>query len=406
MPTLAINGGEPIRTKPFPAWPTLDATDIEAFQDIYDSRHWGVSGTKVPEFEKKFAEFQGANYGVCVNSGTSALYVSLKAAGVGPGDEVITTAYTFQATVVAILMTHAVPVFVDTAPDNFLLDASKVESAITGKTKVILPVHIAGYPADMDALVEIARRHRLKLIEDCAQAHGAEWRGRGVGSWGDFGCFSFQSSKNLCAGEGGIILTTDRELYERAWAFHNCGRTPPDAEYGMVEPFGGNFRMTEWQAGLLLSRLTRLESETNHRHMNMRWLDGWFGEIPGIKVTPLDPRATRGGCHGYKAIFDAEEFGGISRKIFLNAMRAEGIPMGYWYATPMYRADFLASNLFGQEQDLSEAHCPETEKLCQTGLALGQNVLMGSEVDMEDIIEAAMKVRRNVAELKEASADA
>ncbi len=401
MAVLAINGGEQIRTKPYPTWPTLDPADLAAFESIYNSGQWGVGGTKVPEFARQFAEFQGANYGVCVNSGTSALYIALKAAAVGPGDEVITTPYTFQATVVAILMAHAVPVFVDTAPDSFLIDVSKIEDAITEKTKAILPVHIAGYPADLDTLVEISEKHNLKLIEDCAQAHGAEWRGRGVGSWGDFGCFSFQSSKNLCAGEGGIILMNDRELYERVWALHSCGRPAPEAEFGSLEPFGGNFRMTEWQGALLLSRLTRLEEETNYRHMNMRWLDGWFGEIPGIKVTRIDPRATRCGSHGYKAIFDSEEFEGISRKMFLDAMRAEGIPIGYWYNTPMYRASFLKSNLFGQNLDYSEVHCPETEKICQSGLAFSQNVLMGTEEDIEDIIKAAIKIRRNVGELKE-----
>ena len=401
MAVLAINGGEPIRTKPYPTWPTLDPADLAAFESIYNSGQWGVGGTKVPEFARQFAEFQGANYGVCINSGTSALYIALKAAAVGPGDEVITTPYTFQATVVAILMAHAVPVFVDTAPDSFLIDVSKIEDAITEKTKAILPVHIAGYPADLDTLVEISKKHNLKLIEDCAQAHGAEWRGRGVGSWGDFGCFSFQSSKNLCAGEGGIILMNDRELYERVWALHNCGRPAPEAEFGSLEPFGGNFRMTEWQGALLLSRLTRLEEETNYRHMNMRWLDGWFGEIPGIKITRIDPRATRCGSHGYKAIFDSEEFEGISRKMFLDAMRAEGIPIGYWYTTPMSRASFLKSNLFGQNLDYSEVHCPETEKICQSGLAFSQNVLMGTEEDIEDIIKAAIKIRRNVGELKE-----
>ncbi len=401
MPILAINGGEPIRTKPYPTWPTLDPADIAEFENIYNSGRWGVGGTKAPEFARQFAEFQGAKYGVCVNSGTSALYIALKAAGVGPGDEVITTPYTFQATVVAILMTHAVPVFVDTAPDSFLLDVSKIEDTISEKTKAILPVHIAGYPADLDGLIEISERHNLKLIEDCAQAHGAEWRGRGVGSLGDFGCFSFQTSKNLCAGEGGIILMNDRELYERVWALHNCGRTPPDSEFGGIEPFGANFRMTEWQAAILLSRITKLEDETNYRHMNMRWLDGWFGEIPGIIVTRIDPRATRCGSHGYKAIFDSEEFEGISRKMFLDAMRAEGIPIGYWYTTPMYRASFLNSNLFGQNLDYSDVHFPETEKICKTGLAFSQNVLMGSEEDMEDIIKATVKIRRNVAELKD-----
>ena len=401
MAELAINGGEPIRTKSYPTWPQLDPVDIEAFESIYNSRRWGVGGTKVPEFAEQFAAFQGAKYGVCVNSGTSALYIALKAAGVGPGDEVITTAYTFQATIVAILMTHAVPVFVDTAPDSFLIDATKVEDAITERTKVILPVHIAGYPADLDLLVEIADRNDIKIIEDCAQAHGAEWRGKGVGSWGDFGCFSFQTSKNLCAGEGGIILTHDRELYERTWSIHNCGRALSDAEFGNIDPLGGNFRMTEWQAAILFSRLTRLEAETNYRHMNMRWLDGWFGEIPGIKVTSLDPRATRGGCHGYKAILDSEEFEGISRDTFISAMRAEGIPLGYWYNTPMYRAAFLSSNLFGSDNDFNDVHCPETEKICQSGLALSQSVLMGIEEDMEDIIKAAAKIRRNVGELIE-----
>lgn len=401
MSVLAVNGGEPVRDKSFPSWPTLDPKDLEIFESIYNSKVWGVGGDKVPEFANSFAEFQGARYGVCVNSGTTALYLALKAAGVGPGDEVITTAYTFQATVVAILMTHAIPVFVDTLPDSFLLDTSKIEEAVTGKTKVLLPVHIAGYPADLDSIIEIAEIHNLRVIEDCAQAHGAEWRGKGVGSWGDFGCFSFQSSKNLCAGEGGIVLMNDRELYERVYSLHNCGRTPPDAEYGIIEPFGANFRMTEWQAGILLSRLEKLESETNHRHMNMRWLDGWFGEIPGIKVTPLDPRATRCGSHGYKAIFDSEEFEDISRATFISAMRAEGIPIGYWYSIPMYRSTFLETKVFGDNLDFSDNICPETERICDTGLALSQNVLMGSEEDMEDIIKAAIKIRRNVGELKE-----
>jgi dTDP-4-amino-4,6-dideoxygalactose transaminase len=254
MANLAINGGTPVRTKPFPSWPTLDDRDIKAFEEIYHSGRWGVGGSRVPEFERRFAEFQGAQYGVCVNSGTSALYVALKAAGVGLGDEVITTPYTFQATIVAILMANGTPIFVDTLLDGFNIDPSEIEGAITPKTKVVLPVHIAGYPADMDVIMEMADRHNLIVIEDSAQAHGAEWRGRGVGSWGHLGCFSFQSSKNLCAGEGGIVLTNDRKLYEHAWEIHNCGRTLPEAEFD-PEPLGGNFRMTEWQGGLLLSRL-------------------------------------------------------------------------------------------------------------------------------------------------------
>ena len=172
--------------------PTQDPADIEAFETIYKSGQWGVGGPKVPEFAQQFAEFQGANYGVCVNSGTTALYIALKAAGVCPGDEVITTPYTFQATVVSILMTHAVPVFVDTAPDSFLLDVSKVEAAITEKTKAILPVHIAGYPADLDALVDIANRHNLGVVGRIVHRHTVRnGVGQGVGSWGAFWMLQF-----------------------------------------------------------------------------------------------------------------------------------------------------------------------------------------------------------------------
>ena len=403
MANLAINGGAPVRTKSFPSWPTFDEKDLKAFEEVYRSGQWGLHGSKVSEFAERFAEFQGANYGVCVNSGTVALFVGLKAAGVGLDDEVITTPYTFQATVVAILLANGKPVFVDTSPDGFNIDPSKIEAAITPKTKAILPVHIAGYPADMDGIMEIANRHNLMVVEDCAQAHGGEWRGRGVGSWGHLGCFSFQSSKNLCAGEGGIVLTTDRKLYERAWAIHNCGDTPPEAEFDDVESFGGNFRMTEWQGALLLSRLDRLDEETNLRNMNMRLLDQGLGEIPGIKVVPLDKRATRCGCHGYKAIFDSEEFEDICGEDFLKAMQAEGIPMGRWYTTPMYRYSLLKSDFVSTELDYSDVHCPETEKLCHTGLAMSQSVLMGTEEDMEDIVNAVMKVRRNVRELKQSS---
>ncbi len=400
MANLAINGGTPVRTKPYPSWPTFDNRDLKTFEAVYRSGKWGTGGSRVPKFEKRFAEFQDAKHGVCVNSGTAALYVALKAAGVGLGDEVITTPYTFQATVVAILMANGAPVFVDTLPDGFNIDPSKIEPAITPKTKAILPVHIAGYPADMDAIMEISNRHNLIVVEDCAQAHGAEWRGRGVGGWGHFGCFSFQSSKNLCAGEGGIVLTNDRKLYERAWAIHNCGRTPPGSEFD-TEPLGGNFRMTEWQGGLLLSRLDRLDEEVNLRNTNMRLLDQGLGEIPGIKVTPLDPRATRGGCHGYKAIFDSEEFEGISREDFLQAMRAEGIPMGHWYTTPMYRQTLMGSDLLSAKLDYSNVSCSEAETLCENGLALSQSILMGSQEDMADIITTATKVRRYVGELAE-----
>ncbi len=212
MEKLAIFGGTPIRTKPFSSWPRITKGIKDNLFNTLENDGWGVGSEAVKNFEEKYAKFHDAKYAISTSSGTTALWVSLKAAGVKAGDEVILPPYTFIATGSSILMANAIPVFVDVDLDTFNMDPTKIEAAITEKTKVIMPVHIAGNPADMDAIMKIAKKHNIKVIEDAAQAHGAEWDGKKVGALGNAGIFSFQTSKNMSAGEGGIIISNNDEL--------------------------------------------------------------------------------------------------------------------------------------------------------------------------------------------------
>src|SRR5690606_28602609 len=223
--TLAVNGGEPVRSTPFPAWPTADSADEAALLDVLRSGKWGSThGDLVARFEREFAQYQHARFGVCVCNGTLALAAALRAVGVGLGDEVVVPPYTFIASAAAVTFVGAIPVFADIDPDTHLLDPQAVEAVISERTKAVMPVHIAGRPCDMDAFAELGRRHGVAIIEDSAQAHGAEWKGRRVGALGDVGTFSFQTSKNVSAGEGGIVVTNDEALADRLYSIANVGR--------------------------------------------------------------------------------------------------------------------------------------------------------------------------------------
>ncbi|MEC8993446.1 MAG: DegT/DnrJ/EryC1/StrS family aminotransferase, partial [Candidatus Latescibacterota bacterium] len=331
---LAAAGGTPIRTSPFPGWPVFDATEEEAILGVLRSGSWFL-GERVAEFERTFTEYCEAKHGVSVSSGTVALQVALEAAGVALGDEVIVPSYTFIATASSVALVGGVPVFVDVDPDTYLIDPAAVEAAITEKTKAIIAVHIAGQPADLDALTAIAAKHGVLLIEDSAQAHAAAWKGRRVGAIGDLGTFSFQASKNLNAGEGGFIVTDDEELQLRAWSIHNCGRTP-GGEWYEHPLVGGNYRLTEMQAALALSQLRRLDEQTEKRTQSAALLTEQLSEIEGIRPLAVDERVTRHAFHLYVFRYDADAFGGASREQFLKALAAEGIPCAAGYK-PLYR---------------------------------------------------------------------
>jgi len=404
---LAIDGGQPMRTLPFPSWPVWDKREEELLLEVLHSGRWGISnGDKVTTFEKKFAEFQGAEHAVCVTSGTAALEVALRALGIGAHDQVITTPYTFVATLSAAFLAGAKPVFADIDPETYLLDPVRVEEAITERTKAIMPVHITGCPVDMDGIVDVARRHDLAVIEDACQAWGAEWKGTPVGAIGDLGCFSFQASKNINAGEGGAIVTNNRELAERCWSLHNVGRIR-SGDWYQHDFLGWNYRMTEWQGAILLAQLERLPEHIARRSDNAGYLSARLGEVEGITPAKVDPRVTQHAWHLYVTTYDPASFGGETCTDFVAMLRAEGIPCSTGYV-PLNRTSIIRRALAEQAGQIRPwdtttsnlpvlPACPLAEDLCQRTIWLKQSMFLGDHEDMDDIVAAMVKIQGAVA---------
>ena len=220
MSTLAINGGTPVRTKPFPNWPIYDQSEKKALSDVLESGIWGIGGKKVSEFEQQFCRSHDTMYGISTVNGTLALTIALLAAGIGNGDDVIIPSYTFMATASSVLLANAIPIFADVDPDTYCIDPRDIEKVITENTRAIIPVYLGGQIADMDEIMRIAKKYNLIVIEDACQAHFSEWKGKKAGSIADLGCFSFQSSKNMTSGEGGIIITNDEDYIIQIHTFH------------------------------------------------------------------------------------------------------------------------------------------------------------------------------------------
>jgi dTDP-4-amino-4,6-dideoxygalactose transaminase len=400
---LAIDGGTPLHTRPWPTWPVWSKREEELLLEVLHSGKWGtLNGTKVIEFEQKFAEFQGAKYGVAVTGGTPALELPLRALAIGPGDEVITSPYTFVATASAAIKVGATPIFADVEPGTLSLDAAAVEKAITPRTKAIMPVHIGGCPANMDAINAVAKRHNLPVIEDACQAWGAEWDGKRVGPIGQLGGFSFQASKNINAGEGGMIVTNDQELYERAWALHNVGRTPGKSHYEQ-DLMGYNYRMTEWQGAVLLAQLERLPEHIARREENAEYLSDLLEEIPGITPRTREPKVTQHAWHLYMFFYNADRFGGLPKTEFIRALQAEGVPCSPGYS-PLYTSPAIRralAELKGEVKPWQQgvknlpevAPCPVCEKSCQETVWLYQSQLLAEKPDMEEVAAAIRKIQ-------------
>ncbi len=402
MPHLALNGGAPTRTKPFPKWPFLRNEQLNALQAAWESGVWGVRSPHVAEFEKRFAEFQQAKYGLASANGTVGIWVALKAGDVKAGDEVIIPPYTFIATASAVLMANAVPVFVDIDPNTYNLDATQLEAAITSRTAAIMPVHIAGQPADLDAILAIAARHNLPVIEDAAQAHGSEWRDRRVGAIGNVGVFSFQSSKNMSAGEGGAIVSNSKEIIDLCFSYNNCGRLPEGAWYEH-RVLGSNHRMTAWSAAILLAQFATIENDMQQRDLNASYLDQRLCELPGIRPLIVHPGVTRHSRHLYIMRYEAEAFDNLPREKFLEALQAEGIPAYKGY-TPLYREKMFALDPreypWLEGMNYNELALPVCEQACdEEAVWLAQSVLLGTESDVEDLVHAIAKIQKHLHEL-------
>ena len=405
---MALRGGARLRSASFPTWPIFDSEDEAALLDVVRSGRWFL-GDRVAEFERAFADIHQAKHGCAVSSGTTALQVALEAAGVGVGDEVIVPSYTFIATASSVALVGAIPVFVDVSPDTYCIDVAAAEAAITERTRAIVAVHLGGQPADLDALTLLCENRNVRLIEDAAQAHCAEWKGRRIGAIGDLGTFSFQASKNLNAGEGGFVVSNDDALGDAAWSIHNCGRSKTGEwyEHPLV---GGNYRLTEFQAALLLSQMRNLETHAELRSVNAGHLREQLADIEGISPLHVDDRVTRHAYHLFVLRYDASAFGGASRDRFIEALVAEGIPAvaGYrpLYKEPAFQSRFqdypLDSPAFGGKPDYSQVHCPVTERIStDEAIWLTQNMLLGSEQDVAQIAEAIRKIQASADQLTE-----
>jgi len=397
--TLALFGGTAIRTRPFPGWPVFGAEEEARLLRTLRSGQWGrLQGSEVAEFESRFAVMHGCRHGIAVANGTVSLRLALLAAGIQAGDEVIVPPYTFISTASAVIEANAVPVFADIDRHTFNLDPAAVASAITPRTRAIIPVHFAGMPADMDAIMGLAARRGLTVIEDAAHAHAAGYRHRPAGSLGHLASFSFQSSKNLTAGEGGIITTNDDRLAAACRSMHNCGRVP-DGLWYEHHVVSGNYRLGELQAAVLNCGLDRLEEQTATRDRNGQRLAARLASVPGLYPQRRSPDCTRHSVHLFMLRLDAAEFG-APRAAVLQALQAEGIPCSAGYGFPLPRQPLFTNRAFGpflQERaeslDYATVVCPNSEAICAAeGVWLEHRLLLGGAEDADDIARAFEKV--------------
>ena len=414
MSELAIFGGPKTRTEPYPQWPVWDERDLQAVTDVVRSGRWGgfpYPGPKTAELARKFSELQGGGYAVPMTNGTITMEVALRAAGIGWGDEVIVPAYTFQATASAPMGAGAIPVIVDVDPDTYCLDPKAVEKAITPKTRAIIPVHLAANMADMDALMELAEKHNLIVIEDCAHAHGAKWRGRGAGTIGHFGSFSLQSSKTLTSGEGGILLCRSAEHAALAASIIDCGRPHalgggPEDPNGLATQ-GGNFRLSELQSALALVGIERFPEQARQREEMAAYMDESLSEVKGVRVLKRDERHTTRSFYAYVFAIDPQEFG-LEHDVLCAAMEAEGINCETGYqAMHNYdlfqpqRSKLAVPNAFPEYFNFKDMHLPEATRACEhEAVWLDESVFRAGPQGVDEVIAALKKVQRNAVELK------
>lgn len=403
---LALLGGTPVRRRAFTSWPIFDRTDERRVRQALRSGHWGkLSGSEVAEFEKRFAAMHGCRHGIGVVNGTVSLRIALMAAGLEAGDEVIVPPYTFYSTASAVIEANMVPVFADIDLQTFNLDPAAVEAAITPRTRAIIAVHFAGQPAEMQAILKLAGRRKLLVIEDAAHAHGAGYKGRPAGSLGHMASFSFQSSKNLTAGEGGIITSNDDALAERCRSLHNCGRIPTGAWYEH-HLLAGNYRLGELQGALLNSQLGRLEAQTLARDRNGRYLAERLSRLPGVHPQKRPAGCTRHSYHLFMLRLDAAAFG-APRDAVIQALRAEGVPCSGGYAISLHQQPLFRHKSFGpylpgirQALDYGQVRCPNSDLICrEQGIWIEQSVFLGPRRDMDDIARAFAKIHDHRAEL-------
>lgn len=426
MAKLALNGGKPVvdvKENPWPKWPVWSNAEKKLLGQVLDSGVWSYNGPQEQAFNKAFAATIKSKYALSVANGTVSLQLALEALDIGWGDECIVPGLTWQATAAAVLDVNAVPILVDVDPETWCIDPKAIEAAITPRTRAILPVHLYGCICDMDAIMKIAKKHKLAVIEDCAHQHGSIWKNKPVGSIGDIGSFSFQLSKVLTSGEGGALTTSDRDLYARLDALRNCGRRPKmdvvkgakgAGQYGSEGDFiqSGNFRITDFQAAVLVEQLKRMMDQVRDRDRKAIYLNGLLAKIPGITPMKRDKRTTLQSYFNFAFRYDRKAFGGLPVQKFRAALAAElGVATVSHCYVPLNDCS-LYRPLTKKRYHISASHWkaidPKRFKLpvCEdafknTSVTCHHSVLMAKPGAMDRIAEAIVKIQENVGELKQ-----
>lgn len=404
----AVLGGSPTRATDYPSWPVWDDNERSRLLGVLEAGGWWQgNGDVAASFAQNFAGYHGARFGMAMTNGTHTIEAALIGCDIGEGDEVLVPGMTFIASASAVLAVNATPVLVDIDPDTLCIDPAAAEAAITERTRAIVAVHVAGCAADLDALTDLCARRGLRLIEDCAHAHGTFWRGRGVGSWGDFGSFSMQRSKLMTAGEGGVLICNDEALRDAAWAYADCGRVKGKWFYHHAT-VGTNLRMTEWQGAVLQAQLDRFPEQNRVRNENAVALNAALDEIPGIRSQRRDPRMDTQGNYCFVFHYDAAEFAGLPLRAFEKALGAEGIPMGVSYPSltdlSVFRNEHFAPRLrdHAPSVDYAHQHLPRAEAAADSTVWLQHRLLLASREDALDVARAVERIRVHAAKVAEA----
>ena len=409
---LAILGGKPVRAnKVWPRWPQPDEKIVAKVLETTRSGIWcriqSKTGT-VPTFEAEYAKLLNTKYCVATGSGTQALSTCMEALGIGPGDEVITSPYTDMGTVSSILTSRALPVLADLDPESYQLDPDDVERRITPNTKAIMPVHMMGQPCNMDRIMEIARKHNLKVIEDSCQAQQGIYRGKNIGAIGDLGCFSFQSSKVMPCGEGGAIIGNDFDLMEQCFTVQNHGTN----RKGKHVTIGPKYRMNEFEAAVLLGQMDSIVDRFHKRNENARYLNERLKDFPGLRPQKLYEGTESGSYYLYAMSYKKEHFNGISREQFLKVMAAEGIGLSPYIPNGLHRETWIDhvvnlksyKQLFGEKRlkEYREAmDLPNCDLVCsEMAMIWASGPLLAEKEDMDHIVNAIEKVYANRDQLK------
>ncbi|MCY3683815.1 MAG: DegT/DnrJ/EryC1/StrS family aminotransferase [Gemmatimonadetes bacterium] len=421
MPELAINGGSKTVNRDLrQPWPVHDEREEKAVVGVLRSHKWGRSGfdyynhgdSKLYAFEQAFAEFHDSKYALAVSTGTTALETCLRALGVEAGCEVIVPASTYIASASCVMICNGIPIFADIDPRNYTIDPKSVEALITPRTRAVVAVDMGGMPCDTDALSDICRKYNIGLVSDCSHAHGGQWRGKGVGSHADIAGFSCMPGKVLAIGEGGVVMTKDESLYEKAFRYHHAGRDRGEESMNFTWP-ATTLRLGEFEAAIGLIALTRLEEQAEIRWENLKYLHKGMESIPGLTGLDIDERVTRWNPYRWHFKFISEEFEGIHRERFRKALQAEGVPCGIGPTKPLYQFSMFASGKWGETGcpircplyqadpiDYTKVYCPEAERIHETeALDLTHRILLGSRENMDLILEAFQKLRDNIDEL-------